>query len=229
MAKPKLISFDLCPYVQRSVIVLNEKGVDYDVEYIDLGQKPDWFLKISPLGKVPVLIVGDTVLFESAIINEYLDEAAGGRVLHPSDPLARAYHRGWIEMASNLFVDLWKLMTAADETAGKEAASACRQRLARFEDQLRDKPFFAGAQFSLVDAATAPALLRLHWINEFVPDLGIWSETPKVRAWTDAVLAHDSVKRAIFPGMRERFVSYLKGQRTPTRQTDPSWIGKLAS
>lgn len=228
MPKPKLISFDMCPYVQRSVIVLNEKGVDYDVEFIDLAQKPDWFVKISPLGKVPVLIVGDTVLFESAIINEYLDEAVGGRALHPSDPLVRAYHRAWIEVASNLFGDLWKLMTSTEETAAREAASGCRQRLARFEDQLREKPFFAGAQFSLVDAAAVPGLLRLQWIDEFLPELGLFNETPKVRAWTDAAMGHDSVKRSIFTGMRERFVRYLQGQRTPTRQVDPSWLGKQA-
>ncbi len=73
MVKPKLISFKICPYVQRSVITLKEKNVDFDIEYIDLANKPEWFLKISPLGRVPVLQVGEEVLFESAVINEYLD------------------------------------------------------------------------------------------------------------------------------------------------------------
>lgn len=63
----ELVSFELCPFVQRSVITLNEKGVPFDIRYISLKDKPDWFLDISPLGKVPVLIVDEgTVLFESA-------------------------------------------------------------------------------------------------------------------------------------------------------------------
>ena len=71
----KLVSYKACPFVQRVAITLQYKGVDYDIEYIDLGTPPDWFLAISPLKKVPILIVGDTVIFESAVINEYIDEA----------------------------------------------------------------------------------------------------------------------------------------------------------
>ena len=73
-----LISFDICPFVQRSVITLEEKGVEYEIKYIELENKPDWFLAISPFGKVPVLQANDTVIFESAVINEYLDEAFAG-------------------------------------------------------------------------------------------------------------------------------------------------------
>ena len=84
----KLISFKLCPFVQRSIITLLEKGVGYEIEHIDLSNKPQWFLDISPFGKVPVLVVDDdVVLFESAVINEFLDETAPGRRLHPDDPL----------------------------------------------------------------------------------------------------------------------------------------------
>ena len=90
----KLASFDVCPYVQRSVITLQEKGVPYEIEYIDLNNKSEWFMQLSPLGKVPILIIEDTVIFESATINEYLDEIAPGRKLQPSDPLQRAHNRG---------------------------------------------------------------------------------------------------------------------------------------
>ena len=78
MANHTLISFDICPFVQRSVITLEEKGVKYNIKYIELENKPDWFLAISPFGKVPVLQVNDKVLFESAVINEYLDETVPG-------------------------------------------------------------------------------------------------------------------------------------------------------
>ena len=90
--RPELISFKLCPFVHRAVIMLREKGVGFDTTYIDLGDKPEWFLRISPLGKVPVLRVADVVLFESAIINEYLDETHPP-ALHPQDPERRAHNR----------------------------------------------------------------------------------------------------------------------------------------
>ena len=76
----RLISFALCPYVQRCVMTLREKEVAYDIDYIDLSDRPDWFVELSPLGKVPVLEVtrddgSKVVLFESVVINEYLDDA----------------------------------------------------------------------------------------------------------------------------------------------------------
>lgn len=69
-----LISSVTCPWVQRSVIAMRAKDVSFDVTYVDLQNKPDWFLALSPHGKVPVLKVDDTALFESNAIAEYLDE-----------------------------------------------------------------------------------------------------------------------------------------------------------
>lgn len=99
-----LVSFNVCPFVQRSLIVLEEKRVrdHYDIRYIDLDAKPDWFLRYSPMGQVPILIVGDTVLFESVAINEYLDDVSPGPSLHPQDPLRRAHNRAWIEFLSSV-------------------------------------------------------------------------------------------------------------------------------
>ena len=87
-ARLKLISHKLCPYVQRAVIALTEKGVPFERIDIDLANKPDWFLKISPLGKTPVLLVGEHAIFESAVILEYLEETQANP-LHPADALMR--------------------------------------------------------------------------------------------------------------------------------------------
>src|SRR5688572_11309954 len=90
--KIELISYKLCPFVQRSVILLKEKNIDFDIKYLEadeLKNKPEWFLKISPLGKVPVIKIDDRVLFESAIINEYLDET-NPPYFQPSDPFIKA-------------------------------------------------------------------------------------------------------------------------------------------
>src|SRR5262249_14900408 len=75
----RLVSHHLCPYVQRAAITLAEKGVPFARSYIDLSDKPAWFRALSPLGKVPLLLVDEaTALFESAVICEYLEETAPG-------------------------------------------------------------------------------------------------------------------------------------------------------
>src|SRR4030088_1493593 len=112
----KLISHKLCPYVQRAVIALSEKGVAFERIDIDLSNKPDWFLAISPLGKTPVLQVGDVPIFESAVILEYLEETAP-KPLHPADPLRRAEHRGWIEFGSTVLNDIAGFYEAAGDAA----------------------------------------------------------------------------------------------------------------
>src|SRR5436853_4889744 len=101
----KLISHKLCPYVQRAVIALAEKDVPFERIDIDLANKPDWFLKVSPLGKTPVLLVGEQAIFESAVILEYLEETEA-RALHPADALRRAEHRAFIEFGSAVLTDV---------------------------------------------------------------------------------------------------------------------------
>ena len=86
MSNSRLISSKTCPYVQRSVMTLREKGIAYDIDYVDLSNKPDWFVELSPLGKVPVLEVtrddgSKVVLSESVVINEYLDAAPAASML----------------------------------------------------------------------------------------------------------------------------------------------------
>src|SRR5258705_5507013 len=152
MAAPlKLISHKLCPYVQRAVIALTEKGVSFERIAIDLADKPDWFLAISPLGKTPVLQVGDKAIFESAVILEYLEETES-KPLHPADPLARAEHRGWIEFGSAVLNDIAGFYAAKDEAAFKAKTAQLEQRFARLEARITASPWFDGENFSLVDA-----------------------------------------------------------------------------
>ncbi len=120
-AELELVSHLLCPYVQRAVIALGEKGVAHERRYIDLAEKPAWFTAISPLGKVPLLRVkpadgGEAVLFESAVICEYLEDTQPNP-LHPRDPLDRARHRAWIEVASAMLNDIAGFYSAKDAAA----------------------------------------------------------------------------------------------------------------
>lgn len=223
----KLVSFDVCPYVQRSVITLEEKGAPYEIEYIDLSNKPEWFVKLSPLGKVPILIVEDTVIFESTAINEYLDETAPGRKLQPAEPLRRAHNRAWIEFTSTILVTRNRMQHAKTEPETRGLAAVVNEQLARLEEQLNNSPFFNGDGFSLVDAAAAPLFQRLTWLLELVPDLGVLNNLSKVSAWSEALLQRESVKHSTVPNIRERYLTYLQGNGRAGDDKGPSWLGRI--
>ncbi len=228
MADYKLVSFDVCPFVQRSAITLEEKQVPYDIEYIELGDPPDWFLQASPLGKVPILFVDDEVLFESAVINEYLDEATPGKSLHPADPLRRAKDRAWIEFTSTILVERNRMQHAPTEEEAREWAAGIHEKLARLEEELSAGPFFHGDTFSLVDTAAAPLFQRLVWCLELAPDLGVFEDLPKIKVWGESLIARESVKRSTVPDIRDRYYDYLQGRRGRNPEGSPSWLGRLA-
>jgi glutathione S-transferase len=223
----KLVSFDVCPFVQRSVITLEEKAVPYEIEHIDLNNKPEWFMQLSPLGKVPILIVEDMAIFESATINEYLDETAPGRKLQPSDPLRRAHNRAWIEFTSTILVTRNHMQHAKTEQETRKLAAVVNAQLARLEEQLDNGPFFDGNGFSLVDAAAAPLFQRLTWLLELAPDLGVLDDLPKVTAWSEALLQRESVKRSTVADIRERYLVYLQGNGLAGNDKGPSWLGRI--
>jgi len=201
----ELVSFKLCPYVQRAVIALKEKQVPYDITYIDLMDPPDWFREISPLGKVPLLKVGDEVLFESAVISEYIDETSAGS-LHPEDALQRAKHRGWIEFASSCLETLYTLNTTDDEAAFEEAVQTMADRLTKVEAILGSGPFFGGTAFSLVDAAFAPLLMRLDLLQQLA-GVEVMAQLPKISAWRDQLLQRESIQQSVV----EEFPVIYKG------------------
>ncbi len=206
-AKLKLISHALCPYVQRAVIALTEKGVAFERVDIDLNNKPDWFLAISPLGKTPVLQVGDTAIFESAVILEYLEETQPNP-LHPVDPLKRAEHRAWIEFSSATLGDIWELETAKDEATFRLKAAAVEKKFARLETQLKDSVWFDGDKFSLVDAVFAP-VFRYFDVIDRIGDFGIFANKPKLNSWRSRLADRPSVRTAVtenYPALLRNFM-----------------------
>jgi len=211
MQQLELISFPNCPYVQRSVITLLYKGIDFKRTNIDLDNRPEWFTAISPFGKVPLLRIGEQhVIFESAVINEYLDETTEPH-LHPKDPLQRALNRSWIEFGSAMLVDQYQLLTATDETAYGRALDRLTARLERLERQVGKGPFFNGPRFSLVDAAYAPLFIRLELIHRLRP-MPVLEQLPLARGWSRALLSEPAVRSS----MPDDFEASMK-QMLPAR------------
>jgi len=217
MPKLTLISHHLCPYVQRAAISLTQKGVPFERINIDLANKPDWFREISPLGKVPLLKVEhadgrESVIFESAVILEYLDEALP-YPLHPAGPLERARHRGWIEYGSAILNRIARFYSAPDPTALANEARELAAMFARVEAQLGDGPWFAGAKFSLVDAVYGP-VLRYFDVIDRIGDFGILTGKPKLAAWRKALAQRPSVRDAVTPDYPERLLAFFQKKRS---------------
>jgi glutathione S-transferase len=212
-----LVSHPLCPYVQRAAIGLAEKGIACERRYIDPAAKPDWFRAISPLGKVPLLLVRDrngkeTVIFESAVICEYLEETLTRARLHPQDPLERAKHRGWIEFGSSILADIWGLETATDAGAYQKARQALIEKFVRIETALVTGPYFAGEMFSMVGAVFGP-IFRYFDVFDTIVDMGAFAQTEKVRAWRKALMQRPSVANAVPTDYADRLRAFLAERR----------------
>jgi glutathione S-transferase len=195
--KLELISFKLCPFVQRSVITLNYKDIPYKITYIDLDHPPEWFNKLSPLGKVPVLKVDDhTALFESAVINEFIDETHGPS-LHSKDPLKKAFERAWIEYGSELLTSLYQLTLETSHKNMEDLRAEFFQDLVRLESVVSSEgPHFRGKEFSLVDAAYAPLFMRTVLSKKLDQD--------------PSLLQLSSVQNSVVPEFSDLYRSYCK-------------------
>ncbi len=197
----ELVSFKTCPYVQRSRITMLHKGVEHKVTYIDLADPPAWFAQKSPLGKVPILLVKqggkEDVLFESAVINEFVDEVSmdKGRLM-PEDAVQRAQTRAWIEFGSNCLTDFYQASIAKDEATHKKHVAELERKLARLDAQVVG-PFFFGKTFTLADAALAPMLMRFDWFEQHAAFS--MAAFPKLSAWRDTLLALPAVQNSIVP------------------------------
>ncbi len=205
-----LVSHALCPYVQRVAIALHEKGVTFGRVDVDLANKPDWFVALSPLGKTPLLRVDDAVIFESAVILEYLEETTAAP-LHPPTPLQRADHRGWIEFASSALNDIAGLYNAADPAAFAAKLGTLRLKFERLDARLGVGPWFDGTRFSLVDAAFAPVFRYWDVFDEIAP-FGGFEGLGKVQAWRTALAQRESVRLAAAPDYAKRLHAFLRAR-----------------
>lgn len=220
-----LVSHHLCPYVQRAAIALTEKEVPFERISIELSDKPDWFLALSPLGKVPLLKVAldirDAVIFESAVILEYLEETQA-RPLRPADPLQRARHRSWIEFGSQILNGIARFYNASTDEALDDEARALADMFGRLEAELDEGPWFAGRDFSLVDAVYGP-VFRYFDVFDQIAEFDVLTDKPNIAAWRAALAERPSVRDAVAPDYPERLLTFLRVRKSAvSRRIPPS-------
>ncbi len=206
--KPKLVSFKLCPFVQKAVIVLRQKKIDFDIEYIDLADPPDWFLRISPYGKVPLLLMNEDVIFESSVINEFLDEAFPNR-LHPADLIERAKNRSWIEFSGSCTTNSFKLGIAETEESFGDILGDLNSQFDQLEKIMQAQPYFNGSSFSMVDASFAPLFHRLDCMAALGPTMFYPERHPKINCWKDTLLQEDAVRSSTVGNFTELYHELL--------------------
>ncbi len=190
----KLYSAKGCPFARRTRVVLHEKGADFEVREVDFRNKSEEFLRASPTGKVPVVVVDGDSLYESNIVNQYLDEVYEEPKLMPEDPKARAHARIWMARADDdfypqVFVSSMGRERGFSEERISEALEKLKATLSRLEEGLEDREYLAGG-FSLADVAHAGNFVRL---RELVKRGEIsLIDYPNVLAWMDTVEARES-------------------------------------
>lgn len=223
----ELVSHHLCPYVQRAVITLLEKDISHQRTYIDLANKPDWFRQISPLGKVPLLKVDDEVLFESAVICEYLDEITPGS-LHPIDPLTKAKHRAWIEFGSNILNTIAGFYNAPTAEAFEQKQLALIDQFAWIERHWQGNLYFAGDRFSLIDAVYGP-IFRYFDVFDIIADFNIFAATPHVQSWRQALRSRPSIQQAVINDYPQRLLTFLEQRNSHLSRLVSSKSPQLSS
>lgn len=199
MAGIKLYDFATSPNCQRVKVVLAEKNIPFETIPVDLKKgeqkKPD-FLKLNPYGKVPVIIDGATVLYESLVINEYLDEKYPEPALMPKDHAKRAKIRILVDYGINhldgpyqkIRLELMKDGKERNQDTIENAKKELKNLLQRLEREMGDQPYLAG-DFSLLDAALIPRFLRMEGFA-VLPDPSL----PRLEKWLERMKQRPSVR-----------------------------------
>ncbi|MEH6630888.1 MAG: glutathione S-transferase family protein [Halopseudomonas aestusnigri] len=209
----KVISFKICPFVQRVTALLEAKKVPYQIEYISLKDKPEWFLDISPTGQVPVLVTeGGKALFESDAIAEYLDEVYAP--LEPAiTPERRATDRAWSYQATKHYLVQCSTMTSPDGITLTDRVGKLNKAFERAEKQMGVGPYFNGDTLGNVDAAWLPLLHRAAIIS-IHRDYDFLAKFPKMKQWQSNLLSTGLAEKSVSEDYETVFTDFYLSETT---------------
>lgn len=215
----KIVSFDICPFVQRVTILLEAKGIPYDLELIKLDDKPQWFLDIAPNGQVPVLITdNEDVLFESDAIVEYLEEAFAPLQANLS-PEQKAKNRAWAYLATKHYLVQCSTQRSADAATLQDRVKKLDDAFDKVEKQLNGSPFFGGDALGMVDVAWLVLLHRAQIIKDH-SGYDFIGNRPKLKAWQTCLLETGLAQKSVVSEFEEAFAKFYLNERT--------WLGQCA-
>ncbi|CAD8091100.1 unnamed protein product [Paramecium primaurelia] len=178
-----LVVSKTCPHCIRVVLTLNHLKIPYELKYIDMENTPDWFIKASPLEKVPILFVGDTILFESLVIIDYINTLVPQSLL-PNDNLQRALNRARAEFSQEIIEILWSLFSAKTLETFNLHMKEMRQLFSQLEMWLQQTKFISDNILTLADFAYAPIFTILPALKQFI-QFDIFDGFPRLREYVD--------------------------------------------
>ena len=149
------------PFSHRCRIVLYEKGMDFEIIDVDLMNKPEDLAVMNPYNRTPVLVERDLVLYESNIINEYIDERFPHPQLMPADPVMRARARLFLFRFEQELFNHVQTLESGTQKAQEKARLYIRENLIQIAPIFVKQKYMLGEEFSMLDVAIAPMLWRL--------------------------------------------------------------------
>ncbi|WP_394391902.1 glutathione S-transferase family protein [Shewanella woodyi] len=204
----KIVSFKICPFVQRVTAALEAKKIPYEIEYINLNNKPQWFLDVSPNGQVPIMITTNGVtLFESDAIIEYIDDEYGPLEQGVTNE-QRALDRAWSYLGSKNYLTQCGTMSSKDKATFEQRTDKFQAAFHKVEKQLSGQSkFFKSDTLSNIDIAWLPllhraAIVKAHSGFDFLCGL------PKAQAWQQAVLATGLADKSVAADFNEKFSDF---------------------
>ena len=151
-------------------------------------------------------------MFESAVINEYLDEVYSPS-LHPSDPLKKAQNRAWMEYTSPMNMSFFQMIMAKEKEAGEKARDEFIGQLSGLEKVAVNSPWFNGEEFSMMDISIAPVFTRLAFLKKHL-DVDLLEDFPKLQAWSENALARETVAESVVDDFEEILLGRIKGNES---------------
>jgi len=193
-----LYSGTTCPFSQRCRFVLFEKGMDFEIRDIDLYNKPEDVAVMNPYGQVPILVERDLVLYESNIINEYIDERFPHPQFMPADPVMRARTRLFLY---NFEKELFNHVAVLEDRSGRatdklreRARTTIRDRLTQLAPLLLKNKYMLGEEFCMLDVAIAPLLWRLEHYGIELP-----KNAAPIQKYAERIFARPAYIEALTP------------------------------
>ncbi|WP_295902493.1 glutathione S-transferase family protein [uncultured Vibrio sp.] len=204
----KIISFEICPFVQRVTGALEAKQVPYEIEFISLKNKPQWFLDLAPNGQVPVLVTeSGTALFESDAIIEYIEDEFGSLEQNVTNE-QRALDRAWSYLGSKNYLAQCGTMSSKNKETFDERVEKLSRVFQKAETQLdEENRFFKSNELSNVDIAWLPLLHRADIIKQH-SRFDFLCGLPKTQAWQKALLATGLAKKSVSNDFLQRFTDF---------------------
>lgn len=210
----KIVGHNICPYVQRVLIVLIEKNIDFEKFDIDLDFKPDWFFTISPTNKVPVLITNKgQSIFESSVICEYLDDVSSGS-LYQDSPDRRAHEKSWISYGGDILNIIANIIYKdRSEKELLNSSESIKSHLLVMEDIVEGTPYFNGETFSVIDGVYATIFRYFDFFSPIL-NFDFTKDMTRINKWRGFISERMSVQNSVPSDYQEILRTFIKSRNS---------------